>query len=303
MLSLFPIKFPGGVKVKSKIQIKPYFFIFPSFVFMCLFFYYPVFYAVYCSFTDYRLGTAMNFVGLDNYFRLFQDRIFLIALKNQALFTAADIFKSIFFPLLAAEILFFIRNRSLANKFKTMFVIPMLVPGIVSVLMWGYIYNYDFGAINSFLQMIGLESWRHAWLLEEGTALVSLIFIGFPFVSGLNFLILYSGLSTISIELGEAARLDGCATMGIVRHIHLPLVTPFISAVAILTAIGSLQDYAKILVTTGGGPGAATYIPALYMYKAAFADHEMGYASSAGVVIFIILILLTIISMKISKKD
>ena len=289
--------------MELKKHYKSYLFILPSFILICIFFYYPVFYAISSSFTDLRLGEKASFIGVNNFVKLFADPVFLKGLANQMIFTAADIAKSLFFPLLAAELLYFIRARKLQYWLKTLLVTPMLVPSMVIILMWVYIYDINFGAINSLLDLAGLESLKHNWLKEEGTAIWSVIAIGFPFVSGLYFLIFQGGLEAISKEIEESAVIDGCMSLQLVRYIHLPGIRQYISVVVILSLISSLQDYAKILVTTKGGPGFKTYIPALHMYLTAFGSYDMGYASSMGVVLFIIIICLTLISMKFSKSS
>ena len=288
--------------MKARSQFKSYLFILPSFVLICTFFYYPVIYAITSSFTDLRLGEKAIFIGFDNYIRLFADPIFLKGLSNQVIITAADIIKNFLFPLMAAELLFFIKNKNLAYKFKTLFVVPMLVPGIVIMLLWVYMYNVNFGAINSLLDIFGMGSLKHDWLREQGTALISIIGIGFPFVSGLYFLIFHAGLGTISREVEEAALIDGCKSFQLVRFIHIPNLAPYFSVVFILTVINSLQDYVKVMVTTKGGPGYETYVPALQMYHTAFDSYQMGYASSMGVILFLLIILLTLASMKLSRK-
>lgn len=286
--------------MNARASFKSYLFILPSFALIGVFFYYPVLYALTSSFTDLRLGEKASFVGFANYSKLMSDPVFMKGLANQMILTIADVVKNLFFPLLAAELLFFIKNKKWANRFRTFFVIPMLVPGMVIMLMWVYIYDVNFGAVNTLLEYTGLASWKHDWLKEQSTALGSLIGLGFPFVSGIFFLIFHSGLGTISGEVEEAALIDGCTSFDRIRYIHIPSLVPYFGVVIILTLIGSLQDYVKVLVTTHGGPGYETYVPALHMYNTAFKSYEMGYASSMGVILFVLIILFTVVSMKLS---
>ncbi|WP_409345571.1 carbohydrate ABC transporter permease [Paenibacillus sp. MBLB4367] len=288
--------------MKARTSLKSYAFIFPSFLLIGVFFYYPVFYAISGSFTDLRLGEKASFIGFGNYLKLLEDPVFLKGLANQLFLTIADVLKSILFPLLAAELLYFIKHKGTAAKIRTFFVIPMLVPGMVVMLMWVYMYDVNFGAVNTLLEQLGLGAWKHDWLKESETALWSIVGIGFPFVSGIYFLIFHAGLASISGEVEEAALIDGCSSWNRVRYIHLPHIFPYFGVVFILTMIASLQDYVKILVTTRGGPGYDTYVPALHMYNTAFKSYEMGYASSMGVILFIIIIAFTVVSMKLSHN-
>ncbi len=288
----------------KKQHLTSYSFIFPSFLLIVIFFYYPVFYAVSSSFTDLRLGEkGTTYIGFDNYIRLLEDPVFIKGLWNQLILTATDVGKNLMFPLAAAELLFFIKNKRLVNKLRLFFIIPMLVPGMVIMLMWVYMYDVNFGAINTVLQLLGADGAMHDWLKEESTALWAVVGVGFPFVSGLYFLIFYAGLGNISSEVEEAAKIDGCKSIQLFRYIHLPALVPYFSVVMILTFIGSLQDYVKILVMTKGGPGYSTYVPALHMYQTAFKSYDMGYASSMGVILFVLIIVFTIISIRLSRNS
>ena len=212
-----------------------------------------------------------------------------------------SVFNSIFWPLLAAELLFFVRRKRIANVVKTAFVIPMLVPGIVNILTWRYLYNNDFG-FNTILKSIGLGSLAHNWLNDPNTALWCIIFIGFPFVSGLYFLIFHAGINNIGMELYEAAIIDGASSFQVITRVHLPNVVPYINVVFTLSLIGSLSNFGLVAATTGGGPGNATMIPSMLMYQVAFGDSEFGYASSMGVILFIIIMIVTLLTRKIFSK-
>ena len=287
-------------------KVIPYLFIAPTFILLLIFSYFAICFALKTSFQDYTLGYKAIWIGFGNYIKLFQDQIFLASLANQVLITVAAVVFNVFFPLLAAELLYFVRHKKLADGIKTAFVIPMLVPGIVTILIWRYLYNPQFG-FNSILTAVGLKSLTHDWLNTPNTALWSIIFVGFPFVSGLYFLIFHSGLNAIGQELHEAAIIDGAKTFDIIRSIHLPNMVPYINVVFTLSLIGSLSGFGLVAATTGGGPGYSSMIPAMYMYKIAFGDGNMGYASSMGVIIFILIIILTMLSRALfspkSKKE
>jgi raffinose/stachyose/melibiose transport system permease protein len=284
----------------------PYLFIAPTFILIFIFSYFAIFIAFKSSFQDYTMGYKAIWNGFTNYIKLFQDQIFLTSLVNQILITVTAVVFNVFFPLFAAELLFFIRHKKLADGIKTAFVIPMLVPGIVTILIWRYLYNPIFG-FNSFLQALGLKNLQQDWLNTSSTALWSIIFVGFPFVSGLYFLIFHSGLNAIGQELHEAAIIDGAKNFDIIRKIHMPSVLPYINVVFTLSLIGSLSGFGLVAATTGGGPGYSSMIPSMYMYKVAFGDGNMGYASAMGVIIFIIIIILTLMSRLLfsskSKKE
>ena len=283
---------------KKRFKIYPYLFIAPTFILIFIFSYYAMFDAIVTSLKDSKIGFEGVFNGFENYVRLFQNGVFWISFKNQLVLTVMAVVNSIFWPLLAAELLFFIRHKKVANVIKTAFVIPMLVPGIVTTLTWRFLFNNDFG-FNTILEEIGLGSLKHNWLNDESIALWCLIFIGFPFVSGLYFLIFHAGINNIGQELYEAAIIDGATSWQVAWRIHIPNVMPYVNVIATLSLIGSLSGFGLVAATTGGGPGNATMIPAMLMYKVAFGDGNFGYASAMGVVIMIIIMLLTFVTRKL----
>lgn len=269
---------------------------------MAVFFYYAVVYAFYYSFTDYEFGYKFQFIGFENYKHFLSDTVMHASLVNQLIMTVWSVFASVFFPLVAAELLFFIRNQGIRDSFKKMFVFPMMVPGLVTMLMWKYLYNDNFG-LNSILDMIGLSGLKHDWLNEASTAMGSFLLMGFPYVSGLYFLMFHAGLNAIGKELHDSMRIDGCTSLQVARYLHFSALKPYINVTATLTIIGSFQNYGSIMATTRGGPGYATLTPALHMFKVGFENYQMGYGSAIGVIIFVIVFILSIISRKLMSQE
>lgn len=288
-------------KILNK-KLLPYLFIAPTFILLFIFSYYAIGNAIYTSFTDSSFGMKANFVGFQNYIAAFGDDMFLASFRNQVIITVASVFFSVIFPLLAAELLYFIKHQKISGIVKTAFVIPMLVPQIVTFLIWKFLYNPNFG-FNTILQKAGLDQFIHNWLNDKTTALICIVLIGFPFVSGMYFLIFHSGLNMIGEELYEAAIVDGAKPMDVVKNIHIPNVKPYIKIVVTLSLVGSLSGFGLVAATTNGGPGYATMIPALQMYKVAFGDGKFGYASALGVVLFAVIIILTLISRSFFKEE
>lgn len=290
------------MKKNWKAKLLPYIFLTPTFVLLAVFSYYAIGNAVYTSFTDSAFGQAAHWTGLENYIAAFHDEMFLTSFRNQLIITVAAVFSSVFFPLMAAELLFFIKHKRVANIIKTAFIIPMLVPQIVVILIWKFLYNPNFG-FNSILQLLNLDSLAHNWLNNQGTALLSIVLIGFPFISSMYFLIIHTGLNMIGEELYEAAIVDGATQWDVVKNIHVPNLTPYIKIVLTLSLIQSLSGFGLVAATTNGGPGFATTIPALQMYKVAFGDGKFGRASAMGVILFGVIIMLTLLSRKAMKEE
>lgn len=289
-------------KNKIRFSIYPYLFIAPTVILIGIFSYYAMFNGIYTSLTDYRISySEISFIGLENYKTLFSPdgALFWLSFKNQVIITVTSVLKAVFFPLLTAELLFFVRHKKVADTIKSMFVIPMLVPGIVSTLIWRFLYNKDFG-FNTLLELLGLKSWQHNWMNDEKTALLSIILMGFPFVAGLNFLIFHAAVNNVGQELYEAAVIDGANNWQVAWRVHVPNVVSYISVIATLSLIGSLSGFGAIAATTGGGPGNATMIPAMLIYRIAFTDGRFGYASAMGTVMMVIILVLTLLQRKMT---
>jgi raffinose/stachyose/melibiose transport system permease protein len=177
---------------------------------------------------------------------------------------------------------------------------------MVTLLIGTFIYEPNVGLLNTLLVdifHISRESIPN-WLGNSRLVLPSLIFIGFPWMSGLNLLIYYSGLQNISTDVLEYAELDGCTGFRRVFHIDVPLVSGQIRLLLVLSIIGTLQNITVPLLMTNGGPGYDSYVPGLYMYQKAFRMSDFGMAFTIATVMFAVIFILTLISRRITaSKD
>ncbi|MCR8634227.1 MULTISPECIES: carbohydrate ABC transporter permease [Paenibacillus] len=276
-----------------------YSFLIPIFVSMGLFKYYPFYTAILKSFYQWNGANINKFIGLNNFVQLLSDPTFYVSLKNVTILTISFVLIQLTLPLYAAVGVFH-SNKKLQNGYRVLFLVPMVVPYIIIFLLWRWIYMSN-GMLNVLLKSIGLESWTHAWLGESATALGSILFVNFPWIGGIYFLIYLAGLITISPELFEVGRMDGMNAWQRFLHIELPLIRNQIRLVVILAFIHQYQSFENILVLTNGGPGFTTLTPALYLYKKGFEYNELGYASAIGVLIFAILVLFTLAANKLIK--
>ncbi|MCP1305634.1 carbohydrate ABC transporter permease [Paenibacillus tyrfis] len=281
---------------------KGYAFLLPVFAVLATFKYVPFFNALFMSFYDWNGANVKTFVGLRNFKEMLQDQAFYVSLKNMLIFTGAGVLIQLTVPLIAAVLVFHVRGKRLQNIFKLWFVIPLVIPSIVIYLTWQWIFAGDYGVLNELLERLGLESWTHAWLGESKTALWSVIFVNFPWIGGITFLLYLAGLMSISSELFEVARLDGMNVWQRFVRLELPLVRSQLKLVATLTIIQQIQSFENILVLTNGGPGQSTMTPALYLYLQGFSYSRMGYASAIGFVLFLILLLITWANNKFVKN-
>lgn len=275
-----------------------YLFIIPTITLLIIFSYYPAFSGLYHAFTEWVPGSYTRFTGLENFKRIFQDRYFWKGVNNLIILLITGLAKTLTTPLLVAELIFQLKNNISQYVYRTLFVIPMVVPSMVTILLWRMIYNPSIGLVNQILGSLGLGYLARAWLSEESTALWAIVFMGFPWIGTTAFLIYYAGLINIPSELIDAAKIDGATWFNRFIQVDIPMIMGQIKLLIILTLIGTVQGFQNILVMTGGGPGNATYVPALEMYYAAFREANFGYASAIAFVLFIFILIGTIINMK-----
>ena len=284
-----------------------YLLLIPTFILLILFNYTPAFMAFTRAFTnwskDINTLAEIKFVGLDNFKTMISEGYFLIGIKNLLILMITGFVKVLTVPVLIAWLVYSMRSDRQKYIFRFLFVLPMVVPGIVSSLVWKQIYDPNIGLINEVLEKIGLASLQMTWLGDEKTALWAIIFMGFPFINTLAFLVYYGGLIDIDSSLIEAARVDGATRRTIFGRVLLPMIAPQIKMMIVLTFIGTVQDYANIYLLTGGGPGTSTYVPGLELYYNVTKFGRYGYACALGLIMFVFILIGTLINMRIKANN
>lgn len=279
-----------------------YVLILPTLLLLLTFNYYPAFSGLYHAFTDWSPGIKSEWVGLANFNILRQDRFFLSGFRNAGILIVVSIVRTLTVPLLVAELIFNLRNRFAQYWTRTLFVVPIVLPLVVEILLWNNIYDPTIGLLNKSLEALGLGGWARVWYGDANVALSSIIFIGFPWVNAFALLIFYGGLINISDEVIDASKVDGASTWRRFWRIDLPLVMGQIKLLLILNFINAVQTFELVFLTTGGGPGAATYTPALELYYMAMRMNRFGVASAIGMVLFVIIMIGTVINLRFVKS-
>ena len=268
----------------------------PTFAFIAVFMVYPVFEAIIKSFYDWKLSSyyTLKFIGFQNYIEILKDELFWKSFKILLIFIVWGFVSTMFIMVPVTYMVYKLGNKGMGKFFQRMYVIPMMVPAIVLTLFWKFFYEPNFGMLNNLLIMLGQEKLTHVWLGEAKTALWSLLFIGFPWVSGFGFLVVLAGFQGIPDSLHESADLDGAGSFDKFIKIDIPLIIPQLKILIILGMIGGIQQFSTQLIMTNGGPNYATTVPGLLMYKNAFSFGNLGYGSAIGVILFIIILLFTV---------
>lgn len=275
----------------------------PLFAVLAVFGYYPSLSGIFFSFWDWRPGFDSVFTGLENYRTMFTDEIFWSSFRNLGIIFIFGVTLGWALPLLSAELLISLRSSRLQFLFRTLLIAPMAFPGVVLVLLWKSLYEPNTGVINRTLEAVGLSGLAQNWLGDPNLALLALMFIGFPFVAGLPFLVFLTALQNIPAEVFEAASLDGCGRMRRFFSIDLPMMAAQVKLLVFLSTIGVLQYGFAAYLTTGGGPNNATQVPVLRMIAVAFQGNEWGYAAALSTVLFVIALVLSIIIIRVRREE
>lgn len=264
--------------------------------------YYPAVSAIFWSMFHWQPAAESTFLGFDNYIKMFGDQIWWDSFRNLGLIFLFAVVSWIF-PLLAAELLISLRSARWQFTMRTLLIVPMAFPGVVTALVWGFFYSPNDGVINQALKALGLEALAQNWTGQESTALLSLLFVGFPFIAGLPFLIFYSSLQNIPVEVLEAAQLDGVGRFTRFWQIDLPLMASQVRILVFLAVVGTLQYGFVAYVLTAGGPDNATMVPILRMINVAFQGGDWGYSAALSTTLFLITIIFSVIVVIARKRD
>jgi len=250
----------------------------------------PVIASFYFSLTDYEIVKSPVFVGLDNYREMAHDDLVWQALKVTAIYVAVSTPLSLALSF-AVALLMNQRVRGL-GLWRTVYYLPNLVPIVASTMLWLWIFDPQFGLLNTLLAKVGIDG--PLWLQSNRWALPSLILMSLWGIGG-PMLIYLAGLQGIPTDLYEAVAVDGGGALAKLRTVTIPMMTPVIFYNLVLGMIAGSQVFAQPFIMTGGGPRYGTLFYVLYLYQNAFQYFRMGYASALAWFLFLVLLVLTIV--------
>ena len=266
----------------------------PALVGTVIFIIIPVIFSLYLSFCSWDLITPIKFVGIENYKNLLTGTQFYQILKNTFIFAFSTAIISIIIPLILAAVI----NSKIRGSefFKTAYFLPFITPMIVIAIVWEWIFDPNNGLLNYILKA------NINWLYDTKTAMIALIIVSSWKLIGYNMVIFLSGFSGINQNIYESAKIDGSNPIQTFFKITLPLLSPTIFFVLIITTISSFQVFDLIYLMTKGGPLDSTNVLVYWIYKNAFEFFNTGAASAGAYILFLIILLLTILQWKTRKK-
>jgi ABC-type sugar transport system permease subunit len=280
-------------------KILPYLLVSPYIVHFVLFVAFPVAFSIILTFHKWNIISPMEFTGLSNYIRLFNDKTFFKSMVNTLIFLGIHIPLQIIVALFLAEILN--QKIKLQGVFRGAFFLPVIVSGVVVTILWQQLYGFDTGLLNRLLTGIGLN--KIGWLTDPNIAMTSIAIMATWKNVGLYIILFLVGLQTVPIQYYEAADLEGATHLQKFFKITLPMINPTIFMVVILSTIGGFSLFIEPYIMTGGGPLNSTMSAVLYIYKQGFFYYHMGYAATLGLFFALIILAVVMIQKKFIEKD
>ena len=251
---------------------------------------YPVVRTFADSLYDLENMDAPRFVGFAHFVQIWSDETFLRAIRNTLVWSFVAPFLDVATGLLLALCLY--AGVPFARFLRIAWFTPVLLSYVVVSILWLWIYNFDWGALNLGLRAVGLDGWARAWLGESNTALAALMVTHAWKWAGFNMVVCLAALHALPSEVLEAAELDHCGWAAKLRHIIIPMMRPTLLNLYILAFIGKMKVFDLVWIMTQGGPMWSTETVSTYVYKRAFAwnTFDLGYPSAIAVVWFIIVL-------------
>ena len=261
-----------------------------------MFCYYPGIASLGLSFFDYTAEKqSMKWNNFENYISIFTNKYSLEAFRNMVIFAITDVLTALIPPLIFAFFLSFMRSKKFSNLTRTLLFIPGVIPAVAGTLIWNTGIYGEYGVLNTLIEAFNGEPVK--FLASSGTALASIIMMGFPFVG--SYLIFYGAIMNIADSYIEAAELEGCPLIKRLIKIDIPLIMPQLKYVLIMTLIHTAQNFNRVYMTTGGSWG--TQIPINDMYNKLVAGNY-GQSSAYAAILFLIMFIPMMLNLRTQKK-
>ncbi|MCL5994525.1 MAG: sugar ABC transporter permease [Chloroflexi bacterium] len=274
-------------------------FTLPAIIAFLMFKYYPMLQAIYMSFFDYKVAAPPGeFVALENYAHALRDPLNAQVWGNNIILFAWGLTLGFWVPVVQAMLLNEMRRAK--TFFRVAYLLPSIVPAVASAVIWRWIFNPDWGLLNSILVRLGLPTL--GWLNDPAMSKFSL---ALPAIlgGGLGIFIYLSALQSVPDHLYEAAEMDGATVLQKIRYITVPGIKPIIAIQFILALSGAFQVFDNVYIMTQGGPADSTRVIALNIYYYAFERVQMGYAAAMSVLLFIVTFILVAVQLRISGGE
>jgi raffinose/stachyose/melibiose transport system permease protein len=275
----------------------------PALLLLVVFVYYPIVDNLRLSLFSWNAFSAQpKFVGLDNYRTAFGDPIFWQALRNNTVFAVVSLILQVGFALVLAAVLEEFVHQRLRGILRTIYFIPAVISITVAGILFSFIYNPQIGLLNRLLAAVGLGSWQHSWLGEPGTAMGSIIAMSQWQSIGYTTILFVVAIQRVPREFYEAAKVDGAGPIRRFFTVTVPMVREMTTLITILTISGAFLVFNEVMVMTAGGPSNSSQVLGTWLYRNAFLNDDMGYASAIATVIFLITLAVGSVQIYVSRR-
>ncbi len=287
------------MNLKVRNAIKGYLFLVPNIIGFAIFTFIPIVASFVLSFTSWDGFGELEFIGIDNFVKLFSDDIFRVSMWNTLVFTLISVPVTLIIALAVAILL----NKGIKGIkiVRAAFFLPYITAAIAVAVVWQLLYHPTLGPINQFLMTIGVDN-PPKWLSATSTAMASVIIMYIWKMIGYYMIIFLAGLQGVPKQLYEAAQIDGANAWEKFTNVTLPMLSPVVFFTLIIALINSFKVFTEIYALTGGGPGHSTNVLVYNIYVEAFQKYNLGYASAMSYVLAIIIVTITIIQFRGQKK-
>lgn len=278
------------------------FFVLPSVIVIFGVLFYPIIYSFIMSLSNLNLETRiMKFTGLHNYLMLMHDQEFLSSISLTVFFTIT----TVCFEMILGTGMALVLNKKFkgCGFLRGVMILPWALPSVVNGVMWKWIFNSNYGALNALLSQLHLIKQYHVWLGQPGSALTCMIYANVWKETPYVVLLVLAGLSNISLELYEAAYVDGSNGWKSFWKITLPLLKPVMIVLVITKTIWAIQTFDLSYILTGGGPANSTELISLYIQKTAISFTEFGYGSAMSFMLMLVTFVICVLYIKVIAKE
>lgn len=273
--------------------------IIPAMLLIAMFLVYPLIKTVIYSFSSwYNFSPKSEWIGLENYKRLFSDMVMPVAFRNTAILIVGVLIFQVGFALLLAIMVDSVHHG--LKIFRTVYFFPIVISGTAIGLMFTLIYKYEYGLLNYIITLFGYD--KQVWITPKTAIFLTLIPVLWQYI-GFYFVIFLTGISKIPEDIYESAMLDGITPVKKIIYITIPMLKDVLISTIVLVVSGCFRVFDTVYVITKGGPMNSSQLLSTYMYQMAFEKYNGGYASAIAIIMIIIGVLLTIGLRKLLKAD
>lgn len=270
----------------------------PSILGFIVFAAYPALRGVYLSFTDYRVLSDPEWIGLDNFVELAGDAKFWSSLGTTIYFVILTVALTMLVSVTTAVVL---HRLTSSTAIRSIVILPFLISNVVAAVVFSWMLDRQLGIVNIAIEALGGDA--VGFLTDKGWVVPTLALITVWKTAGYTTILVFAGLQTIPPQIYEAGKLDGAGEVQMFRRLTLPLLRPIMAMVLVLTVIGAFQVFDIVQVTTKGGPANASLVLQMYIYDKAFGQFDFGYASAMSLVLFAMLIIISFAQMRLLRAS